>query len=65
MCVYVCMGFPGGSDSKESVCNAGDPLRALGQEDPLEKGMATYTNILAGRIPRTEEPSRLKICINI
>ena len=26
----------------------------LGQEDPLEKGMATYSNILAWRIPRTE-----------
>ena len=33
MCVYVCMGFPGGSDSKESVCNAGDPglTRVLGR----------------------------------
>ena len=30
-------GFPGGSDNKESTCNAGD----LGQEDPLEKGMAS------------------------
>ena len=29
------MGFPGGSDGKESACNAGD----LGWEDPLEKGM--------------------------
>ena len=40
-------------------------VRSLGQEDPLEKGMAAYTNILAWRIPWTEEPSRLKICINI
>ena len=31
----------------------------LGQEDPLEKGMATYSNILAWRIPRTEEPRGL------
>ena len=30
---------------------------SLGQEDPLEKGMATQSNILAWRIPRTEEPS--------
>ena len=29
--------------------------RALGQEDPLEKGMATHSSILAWRIPRTEE----------
>ena len=33
-------GFPGGSDGKESTCNAGDPwVLSLGWEDPLEKGM--------------------------
>ena len=32
--------FPGGSGGKESACNAGDPVLSLGQEDPLEKGMA-------------------------
>ena len=31
-------------------------VRSPGQEDPLEKGMATYSNILAWRIPWTEEP---------
>ena len=31
-------------------------VRSLGQEDPLEKGMATYFSILAWRIPWTEEP---------
>ena len=30
-----------------------------GQEDPLEKGMATYSSILAWRIPWTEEPGGL------
>ena len=30
-------------------------IRSLGREDPLEKGMATHSSILAGRIPRTEE----------
>ena len=30
-------------------------IRSLGQEDPLEKGMATFSSILAWRIPRTEE----------
>ena len=40
---------------EKSVCNAGD----LGQEDPLEKGMATYSSILAWRIPWTEEPGGL------
>ena len=31
-------------------------VRSLGQEDPLEKGMATHSSILAWRIPQTEEP---------
>ena len=33
---------------------------SLGQEDPLEKGMATHSSILACRIPWTEEPGRLQ-----
>ena len=31
-----------------------------GQEDPLERGMATHSSILAWRIPWTEEPGRLQ-----
>ena len=62
-------GFPGGSDSKESACNAGDRgsiprfnpwVQSLGQEDPLEKHVATHPGILAWRIPWTEEPGRLQ-----
>ena len=34
-------------------------VRSLGQEDPLEKEMATHSNILAWEIPWTEEPGRL------
>ena len=34
-------------------------VRALGQEDSLEKGMAIHSSILAWRIPQTEEPSGL------
>jgi len=34
-------------------------VRSLGQEDPLEKGMATYSSISAWRIPWTEEPGGL------
>ena len=34
-------------------------VRSLGQEDPLEEGMATHSSILAWRIPWTEEPGRL------
>ena len=43
-------------DGKESACNAGDLGLTLNQEDPLEKGMATPSSILAWRIPWTEEP---------
>jgi len=35
-------------------------VQALGWEDPLEKGMATHSSILAWRIPWTEEPGRLQ-----
>ena len=35
-------------------------VRSLGQEDPLEKGMATHSSILAWRIPLTEEPGGLQ-----
>ena len=47
---------------KNSPANAGD-IRdrgsILGQEDPLEKVMATHSSILAWRIPRTKEPGGL------
>ena len=35
-------------------------VRSLGQEDPLEKGMANHSSILAWRIPWTEEPGGLQ-----
>ena len=35
-------------------------VQSLGQEDPLEKEMATHSSILAWRIPLTEEPGRLQ-----
>ena len=34
-------------------------VQALGQKDPLEKGMATHSSILAWRIPWTEDPDGL------
>ena len=43
--------------------NAGDKrdtVWSLGQEDPLEKGMATHSSSLAWRIPWTEEAGRLQ-----
>ena len=39
-------------------------LRSLGQEDPLEKEMATHSNILAWKIPWTEEPDRLQSMVS-
>ena len=44
-------GFPGGSDDKESACNAGDLGLIPGSGDLLEKGMVTHWGILAWRIP--------------
>ena len=35
-------------------------VQSLGLKDPLEKGMATHSSILAWRIPWTEEPGRLQ-----
>ena len=35
-------------------------VRSLGQEDPLEKGTATHSSIVAWRIPWTEEPGSLQ-----
>ena len=55
-----CFCSPGGSDGKASACNAGDPGSILGQEDPLEKEMATHSSNLAWKIPWTEEPDRLQ-----
>ena len=52
--------FPGDSEGKECAYNAGDQRSILGQEDPLEKGMATHSSLLAWRIPWTEEPGELQ-----
>ena len=53
------MGFPGGSAGKELPAMQETRLLSLGWEDPLEKGIATYSSILAWRIPRiVEEPDR-------
>jgi len=72
MCIFVCvyiyvymyvcayihihMGFPGGSDGKDLPAMQEIQVQSLGQEVPLEKGMATHSSILAWRIPWTEEP---------
>ena len=54
-------GFPGGASGKEPSCQCKRFKRSsLGQEDPLEEGMATHLSILAWRIPWTEEPGGLQ-----
>ena len=46
---------------KNLPANAGETLvQSLGQEDPMEEGMATHSSILAWTIPWTEEPGRLQ-----
>ena len=53
------IGFPCGSDGKESAHNSAD-LSFLGGEDPLEKKMATHSSTLAWKIPLMEEPGGLR-----
>ena len=48
------------SDGKASAYNEGNPVQSLDWKDPLEKEMATHSNILVWKIPWTEEPGRLQ-----
>ena len=52
--------FPGGSVVKNPPAKQETRVRSLGQEDPLEKGIATHSSILAWEIPWTEEPGGLQ-----
>ena len=54
------MGLPGGSVVKNPPANVGDVGSILGQEDPLQKEMATHSSILAWEIPWTKEPGWLQ-----
>ena len=51
---------PGGLVGKESMCNAGDQGSIPCSGRSLEKAMATYSSILAWRVPRTEKPCGLQ-----
>ena len=53
-------GFPVDSDSKNLPAMLETWVQSLGQEDPLEKEMATHSSILAWEIPWTEEPHGLQ-----
>ena len=50
--------FPGDSKSPPAIWET--RVQSLGWEDPLEKEMATYSSILAWRVPWTEEPGGLQ-----
>ena len=67
LCKYhygVLKRFPGGSAVRKPQEWPKEPqemeVRSLGQEDPLEEGMATHSSILTWEIPWTEEPGRLQ-----
>ena len=57
------MGFPGGSVVKNLLAMQ-EPqetwVQSLGQEDPLEEGMATHSSTLAWKTPWMKEPGRLQ-----
>ena len=53
------MGFPG-SSVKNPPAMQETQVQSLGQADPLEKGMATHSSILAWEIPWTEDPGGLQ-----
>ena len=54
------MGFPGGSDGKESACNVGDLGSIPGLGRFPGEGNDYHSSILAWRIPWTEEPGGLQ-----
>ena len=54
------MGFPGGSDGKESICNAGDQGLIPGSGKSSGEGNGNHSNMLDWRIPWIEEPGRLQ-----
>ena len=59
-CVPINLGFPGGQTIKNLPAMWETWVQSLGQEDPLEEGVATHSSILTWRIPRTEEPGGLQ-----
>ena len=58
--IYTLKWLPGGSVVRNPPVMQEMWVRPLGQEDPLEKEMATNSNILAWRISCTEEPGGLQ-----
>ena len=59
VCAWL-MAFLNGSEVKNQPAMQGTQVQSLNWDDPLEKGMATHSSILAWRIPWTEEPGGLQ-----
>ena len=55
------LGFPGGSDGKESAFKRETWVQSLGWDNPLEEGMAIHSSILAWRIPMDRGASRATV----
>ena len=68
-CIYGALDFSGGSLRAQLVKNLPAIqeawVRSLGWEDPLEKGMATHSSILAWEIPWTEEGACQAIVVGL
>ena len=60
MYIMLTYGLPRRHDAKKSACQCQMQILPLGQEDPLEKEMASHSSFLARKIPRTEEPGGLQ-----
>ena len=60
MVMYTLQDFPVVQPVKNLPAMQETRIQSPGQEDPLEKGMAVHSSILAWRIPWTEKPGRLQ-----
>ena len=60
MLLLFILGFPVAQMVENLHAMQATRVRTLGQENPLEKEMATHSSILAWRIPWSEEPGRLQ-----
>ena len=60
-CSNISVGFLSVAQMVKNLLAIGEiPVRSLGGEDHLEKGMATHSSIIAWRIPWREEPGELQ-----
>ena len=58
------LGFPGGSESKESACSAGDLVPSLGQEDPLRRDCLPTPVFSPGRSHGQRSLAGLAKCVS-